>query len=66
MFRGLKPPGQPRSLRSIAEKNQGANFPPPGPVPEAEWGKQYNDPGMEALPKGFGSQSATAPSPFGK
>lgn len=29
MFKGVKPAAQPRTLRTIAERNEGANFPDP-------------------------------------
>lgn len=67
MFKGIKPPSQPRSLRSIVEQqNKGASFPSPGPVPDLENGsKTYADPGMQAQPSGPGRQGNGAdPKPF--
>lgn len=44
MFKGSKPSGQPRSLRSIVEsKNESGAFPPEPPLPEDDYGRAYRD-----------------------
>lgn len=41
MFKSEKPPGQPRTLRSIVEsQNDSANFPPPVAIPPEPVSKQ--------------------------
>lgn len=65
MFRGPKPAGQPRSIRSIAEKNNPGNFPEEIQAPPAF----SFDEALAAQPlPGFSPQGqpVPAPNPFGQ
>ena len=48
MFKGAKPPSQPRSLRSIAESNNAGSFPPEETAPV--YPGVYRDEAAAALP----------------
>jgi len=62
MFRGTKPANQPRTVRSIVEgENSAKNFPPPGPLPEQNWAREYTDKAYEAR---FSGARVAGPTPF--
>lgn len=68
MFKGAKPAGQPRSLRSIVEsKNEGGGFPPPNDGPDVTYPGTYKDPAAELPGKTTGRTGLgkADPKPFG-
>lgn len=60
MFKGVKPPGQPRTLRTIIEsKNSSGGFPPPAPLPEDQHKGEYKE-ANQAATEGIGRAARTA------
>lgn len=59
MHKGIKPPGQPRSLREIAETNNAGSFPPEneGPV----YPGVYRDEAEAALPPASMARAGVKP-----
>jgi hypothetical protein len=62
MFKGVKPAGQPRTVRSnIAQYNNASNFPAPAPLQEIPQAKE-NWPAVPPTPR---REGAAAKNPFG-